>query len=166
MIVCWSCCCGCHENTNSPTLRPTYSGSKDWTSQQPRQHHAKLTTTERNGMAMFPLSRFQEGTLLDWSTFRRSSIFSDDWFGDAAPHNVSEFSFPEERRQTFLCRREQPWGAAMSVDRVRTDVCMFGFGRCVALGLHVRGVGMYGSIVLFRGCTVMINSRCHSQFFA
>ncbi|CAM9308836.1 unnamed protein product, partial [Hapterophycus canaliculatus] len=28
-----------------------------------------------------------EGTLMDWSNFRTSSIFSDDWFGSAAPQN-------------------------------------------------------------------------------
>lgn len=30
-----------------------------------------------------------EGTLYDWSNFRTSSVFADDWFGDAAPDNVS-----------------------------------------------------------------------------
>ncbi|CAM9942282.1 unnamed protein product [Scytosiphon promiscuus] len=29
-----------------------------------------------------------EGTLMDWSNFRTSSIFSDDWFGSAAPGNA------------------------------------------------------------------------------
>ena len=29
-----------------------------------------------------------EGTFYDWSNFRSSSIFSDDWFGNAAPRNV------------------------------------------------------------------------------
>ena len=29
-----------------------------------------------------------EGTDDDASTFRSSSVFSDDWFGDAAPQNV------------------------------------------------------------------------------
>ncbi|CAM9975327.1 unnamed protein product [Ectocarpus fasciculatus] len=28
-----------------------------------------------------------EGTFFDWSNFRSSSIFSDDWFGSAAPQN-------------------------------------------------------------------------------
>lgn len=29
-----------------------------------------------------------EGTFYDWSNFRSSSVFSDDWFGNAAPQNV------------------------------------------------------------------------------
>lgn len=29
-----------------------------------------------------------EGTYYDWNDFRTSSVFSDDWFGDAAPGNV------------------------------------------------------------------------------
>eukprot|EP00752_Nemacystus_decipiens_P013022 g11520.t1 len=29
-----------------------------------------------------------EGTFYDWSNFRKSSLFSDDWFGDAAPLNA------------------------------------------------------------------------------
>ena len=29
-----------------------------------------------------------EGTYYGWSDFRSSSVFSDDWFGDAAPSNV------------------------------------------------------------------------------
>lgn len=38
-----------------------------------------------------------EGTFFDWSNFRSSSIFSDDWFGAAAPTNVRTgvfFTFP------------------------------------------------------------------------
>ena len=31
-----------------------------------------------------------EATYYDWSNFRRFSIFSDDWFGGAAPQNVRE----------------------------------------------------------------------------
>lgn len=30
-----------------------------------------------------------EGTHFDWTNFRLSSVFSDDWFGQAAPDNVS-----------------------------------------------------------------------------
>lgn len=30
-----------------------------------------------------------EGTYFDWTNFRLSSVFSDDWFGQAAPDNVS-----------------------------------------------------------------------------
>ncbi|CAB1107834.1 unnamed protein product [Ectocarpus sp. CCAP 1310/34] len=29
-----------------------------------------------------------EGTYYDWNDFRTSSVFSDDWFGDASPGNV------------------------------------------------------------------------------
>ena len=29
-----------------------------------------------------------EGTAHDWSDFRDTEVFSDDWFGDAAPRNV------------------------------------------------------------------------------
>ncbi|CAB1096738.1 unnamed protein product [Ectocarpus sp. CCAP 1310/34] len=28
-----------------------------------------------------------EGMLFDWRDFRTSSVFSDDWFGEASPHN-------------------------------------------------------------------------------
>lgn len=31
-----------------------------------------------------------EGTFYDWTNFRTSSVFSDDWFGSAAPQNVRE----------------------------------------------------------------------------
>lgn len=34
-----------------------------------------------------------EGTFYDWSDFRTSSVFSDDWFGAGAPENVSDASF-------------------------------------------------------------------------
>lgn len=30
-----------------------------------------------------------EGTAHDWSDFRDGGVFSDDWFGNAAPPNVS-----------------------------------------------------------------------------
>lgn len=31
-----------------------------------------------------------EGTFYDWSNFRTSSVFADDWFGAGAPENVSQ----------------------------------------------------------------------------
>ena len=31
-----------------------------------------------------------EGTKYDWTSFRGSSVFSDDWFGTAAPRNVRQ----------------------------------------------------------------------------
>ncbi|CAM9620524.1 unnamed protein product, partial [Laminaria digitata] len=41
-----------------------------------------------------------EGTYFDWSSFRSSSVFSDDWFGDAAPDN--EMKTPERGRFAFV----------------------------------------------------------------
>lgn len=29
-----------------------------------------------------------EGMAFDWTNFRTSEVFSDDWFGNAAPRNV------------------------------------------------------------------------------
>ena len=40
-----------------------------------------------------------EGMLYDWTNFRNSGVFADDWFGDAAPRNVSLFSVALTRRQ-------------------------------------------------------------------
>ena len=33
-----------------------------------------------------------EGTQYDWTNFRNSSVFSDDWFGAAAPRNVTQLT--------------------------------------------------------------------------
>lgn len=46
-----------------------------------------------------------EGSAYDWTDFRTSGVFSDDWFGTAVPRNVraAVFSQPTEAWLGIAC---------------------------------------------------------------